>query len=142
MSQSAVAQEAMPRKISVISWALYDLANTIFSMNIVSLYFSLWVINEMGGTDANYGNANSFSMFLMFISAPILGALSDQGLQELRVSEGSRSRQSLEETGGEAVLVGGRTDFRAATLLRGAERVGAACRATVGSGVRWCGRGS
>ena len=27
----------------VMSWALYDLANTIFSMNIVSLYLSLWV---------------------------------------------------------------------------------------------------
>ncbi|HEY66573.1 MAG TPA: MFS transporter [Caldilineae bacterium] len=63
---------------AVLSWALYDLANTIFSMNIVSLYFSLWVVNVMGGTDAAYGNANSLSMLLMFLSAPILGALSDQ----------------------------------------------------------------
>ncbi len=62
----------------VLSWALYDLANTIFSMNIVSLYFSLWVVNVMGGSDAAYGYANSLSMFLMFLSAPILGALSDQ----------------------------------------------------------------
>jgi UMF1 family MFS transporter len=34
----------------VLSWALYDLANTIFSMNIVSLYLSLWVVNVMGPT--------------------------------------------------------------------------------------------
>jgi UMF1 family MFS transporter len=63
---------------AVLSWALYDLANTIFSMNIVSLYFSLWVVNEMGGIDADYGNANSISMALMFFTAAILGALSDQ----------------------------------------------------------------
>lgn len=67
-----------PSRLAVISWALYDLANTIFSMNIVSLYFGLWVVNEMAGTDAAYGNANSISMALMFFSAPILGALSDQ----------------------------------------------------------------
>ncbi len=59
---------------AVLSWALYDLANTIFSMNIVSLYFSLWVVNEMGGIDADYGNANSISMALMFFTAAILGA--------------------------------------------------------------------
>lgn len=63
---------------SVLSWALYDLANTIFSMNIVSLYMSLWVINEMGGTDATWGYVNSLSMLLMLVTAPVLGALSDQ----------------------------------------------------------------
>jgi UMF1 family MFS transporter len=47
-------------------------------MNIVSLYFSLWVVNVMGGSDANYGNANSISMALLFFTAPFLGALSDQ----------------------------------------------------------------
>lgn len=64
--------------LPVISWALYDLANTIFSMNIVSLYFPLWVVNVMRGTDATYGYANSLSMLLMLVSAPVLGALSDQ----------------------------------------------------------------
>ena len=67
-----------PNWLTVGSWALYDLANTVFSMNIVSLYFSLWVVNEMGGSDAAYGYANSFSMFLVLISAPLAGALSDQ----------------------------------------------------------------
>ena len=63
---------SQPTKRAVLSWALYDLANTIFSMNIVSLYFSLWVVNEMGGIDADYGNANSISMALMFFSAAII----------------------------------------------------------------------
>jgi UMF1 family MFS transporter len=47
-------------------------------MNIVSLYFSLWVVNVMGGSDAAYGAANSISMGLMFLTAPLLGAISDQ----------------------------------------------------------------
>ena len=35
---------------SIVSWAFYDLGNTIFSILIVSFYFSLWVISdEIGG---------------------------------------------------------------------------------------------
>lgn len=64
--------------LPVLSWALYDLANTIFSMGIVSLYFPLWVVNVMGGSDQLYGNANAISMALMFLTAPALGAISDQ----------------------------------------------------------------
>jgi len=52
-------------------------------MNIVSLYFSLWVVNIMGGNDADYGNANALSMALMFLSAPALGALSDQAKRRM-----------------------------------------------------------
>ncbi len=70
-------------RLAVISWALYDLANTIFSMNIVSLYFSLWVVNAMGGSDAAYGAANSLSMGLMFLTAPFLGAISDQAARRI-----------------------------------------------------------
>ena len=54
----------------VMSWALYDLANTVFSMNIVSLYLSLWVLNVMGGTDTTWGYANSLAMALVFLTAP------------------------------------------------------------------------
>jgi UMF1 family MFS transporter len=70
-------------RLAVLSWALYDLANTIFSMNIVSLYFSLWVVNVMGGSDAAYGAANSLSMGLMFLTAPLLGAISDQAARRI-----------------------------------------------------------
>lgn len=74
----ATAAQHRLLSLPVLSWALYDLANTIFSMNIVSLYFSLWVVNVMRGTDATYGYANSFSMLLMLVSAPLIGAISDQ----------------------------------------------------------------
>lgn len=74
--ERATKQKILTRP--VLSWASYDLANTIFSMNIVSLYMGLWVVNTMGGTDSMYATANSASMLLMFLTAPLLGALSDQ----------------------------------------------------------------
>lgn len=70
-------------RLSVASWVLYDLANTIFSLNIVSLYFSLWAVNVMGGTDASYGFANSISMAVIFIASPLLGALTDQAQRRM-----------------------------------------------------------
>jgi len=47
-------------------------------MNIVSLYFTLWVVNVMGGTDGHYGIANGASMAVILILSPLLGALTDQ----------------------------------------------------------------
>ena len=38
---------------AVASWVLYDLANTIFSMGVVSLYFSLWVRDQVGAERAD-----------------------------------------------------------------------------------------
>lgn len=69
---------ATRRQRAVAGWVTYDLANTIFSLNIVSLYFSLWVVDDKGGSDGSYLVANSISMALMFLAAPFLGALSDQ----------------------------------------------------------------
>jgi UMF1 family MFS transporter len=71
-------EQTKPGLLSVASWVLYDLANTIFSMNIVSLYFSLWIVNVMQGSDADYGFANSISMAIIFMLSPFLGALTDQ----------------------------------------------------------------
>lgn len=73
-----MAQRGRLFTLPIVSWALYDLANTIFSMNIVSLYLSLWVVNVMGGTDTLWARANSLSMVLLLVSAPFLGAISDQ----------------------------------------------------------------
>lgn len=66
------------RKLTIFSWAIYDFANTIFSMNIISLYFALWVTVDMQGADISYSLALSISMFLAAIASPILGAMSDQ----------------------------------------------------------------
>lgn len=62
----------------VFSWSMYDFANTIFAMNVITLYFALWVTVDMRGEDLLYGAFLSFSMLLSAVTAPILGAISDR----------------------------------------------------------------
>src|SRR5438309_6513384 len=59
------------------SWALYDFANTIFSMNVATLYFSVWLIADLGASNEVYALGNGISSLLVVFSVPILGALSD-----------------------------------------------------------------
>jgi UMF1 family MFS transporter len=59
------------------SWALYDFANTIFSMNIVTLYFAVWIVTERGASNTAYSLATSLSSLLVLVGAPVLGAFSD-----------------------------------------------------------------
>lgn len=59
------------------SWALYDFANTIFSMNVATLYFSVWLISDLHGTNTMFAFGNGISSVLVVASVPILGALSD-----------------------------------------------------------------
>ena len=61
----------------IASWATYDLANTFFAINIVSLYFPLWLIKDRGGSDLLYAGASSLSLFLASLLMPFLGTLSD-----------------------------------------------------------------
>ncbi len=66
------------RWLPALSWSLYDFANTIFSMNVVSLYFALWVTVDKGAPDLVYSVAASTSMLLIALTSPLLGAVSDQ----------------------------------------------------------------
>lgn len=75
---------AREERKAVAGWALYDFANTIFSMNVVSRYFPLWVTADHGAPDIYYSIALSSSMFLMAVTAPVLGALSDQTGRRVR----------------------------------------------------------
>ena len=59
------------------AWALYDLANTIFSMNIVSLYFVLWLTVDRGCPEFYYSLTLGSSIFLAAFFMPFLGELSD-----------------------------------------------------------------
>lgn len=65
---------------AVVSWVLYDLANTIFSMGVVSVYFSTWVRDQVGALRADfvYGVITAISMGLIFIASPVLGAMTDR----------------------------------------------------------------
>lgn len=59
------------------SWAVYDFANTIFSMNVATLYFSVWLIADLGASNTAYAVGNGISSLLVVATVPILGALSD-----------------------------------------------------------------
>ncbi|MDD5291892.1 MAG: MFS transporter, partial [Candidatus Omnitrophica bacterium] len=67
----------MNKKSEITSWALYDLANTIFATNVVCLYFPLWVTIDRGAPDKFYILPYYFSMVLAMFLLPFLGILSD-----------------------------------------------------------------
>src|SRR4051812_48171829 len=59
------------------SWALYDFANTIFSMNILTLYFTTWMVVDLGSSNTMYALTNGVASLLVFLAIPVLGAMSD-----------------------------------------------------------------
>lgn len=61
----------------ILSWALYDLANQFFALNIISFYFPRWLTFEQKCPEIFYSISFGFSMFLVAICAPFLGAISD-----------------------------------------------------------------
>ena len=69
--------------LPVVSWALYDLANTIFSMNIVSFFFGLWIVSVMGFSDSVFAWTTSGSYAVIFLLSPFLGALTDQASRRM-----------------------------------------------------------
>jgi MFS transporter, UMF1 family len=63
--------------LAVGSWVLYDFANTIFSLNIISTFFPQYV-KELGRDDAVYAFPMSASLLVVALISPLLGALSDR----------------------------------------------------------------
>lgn len=67
-----------PRLSAAVSWILYDFANTAYSMNVVSMYFSTWLIIELAQRDIWVSLVNSLSMALVAVTMPVLGDWSDR----------------------------------------------------------------
>ena len=59
------------------SWATYDFANTIFSMNVGTLFFAVWFVDDLGGTNTQLSIATAAASLLVALSIPVLGAVSD-----------------------------------------------------------------
>ncbi len=72
------ALEKIKSSSLVLAWGLYDLANQFFALNVVSLYFVRWLTLERGASEIFYSISFGISTFLVGISAPILGAISDK----------------------------------------------------------------
>ena len=60
-----------------LSWAFYDFSNTIFSMNVATLYFTVWLVSDLGISNTLDAAANATVSALVFLAVPFLGALSD-----------------------------------------------------------------
>ena len=73
------------RAVVPAAWALYDLANTIFTYSVVSYAMGLWTIDRLGPADGQFwfGVAAAASVLLNAIVSPILGAVSDRGGRRL-----------------------------------------------------------
>lgn len=81
----AVAGERKIPRRAVASWVLYDLANTIFSMGVISLYFSLYVRDTVGAqrVDSTYSLITALSMAVIFVASPLLGAMTDRARRRM-----------------------------------------------------------
>jgi len=66
----------------VLGWSLYDLANTIYSMNIVSLYLKRYIIEDLGRDDRWFDIPFSLSMLAAAALLPALGAMSDHAVKK------------------------------------------------------------
>lgn len=77
-------ERVIPRR-AVVAWILYDLANVIFSMGVISLYFSLFVRENVGPDRADhvYGIITSVAMGVMFVLSPLLGAMTDRARRRM-----------------------------------------------------------
>ncbi len=88
LGTAATPAITQPRRITrraVAGWVLYDLANTIFSMGVISLFFSLWVRDMVGPTRDNqvYGLISAVSMAIIFVVSPLLGAMTDRARRRM-----------------------------------------------------------
>lgn len=79
-----------PDKRTVVSWALYDWANSAFATTIMAGFFPIFFKQYWsGGADATVSTArlamgNSLSGIIIALSAPVLGAIADRGSAKKR----------------------------------------------------------
>lgn len=71
-------------KKHIISWVLFDFANSSFSAVIASVVFPVYYVNTIVGNEAGlgdlwWGRAISVSMAVVALSSPFLGGIADYG---------------------------------------------------------------
>src|SRR5438128_12227862 len=58
-----------------LSWALYDFANTVFSMNIATLYFAAWLVADLGHSNTLYAIVNGIASAPVRVSTRFFGSI-------------------------------------------------------------------
>jgi len=69
-------RSAGPSRLATTSWVVYDLANTIFALGVVGLYFSDWLVSE-GHPDSYLAIVQVGAAAVVIFLAPWAGARSD-----------------------------------------------------------------
>lgn len=70
-------KKTIRRIFLIICWAMYDLANQFFALNVVTVYFPRWLILEKNTPEIFYSICFGFSMVVVGVCAPFLGTISD-----------------------------------------------------------------
>ena len=65
-----------PGRLATASWVIYDLANTIFALGVVGLYFSDWLVSE-SHPDSYLALVQAAAAAVVIFLAPWAGARSD-----------------------------------------------------------------
>jgi UMF1 family MFS transporter len=99
---------------SVLSWALYDWANSAFATTVMAGLFPLFFSDYWGGSQSQLGVANSLASLVAALLAPLLGAIADRGSAKKRFLF-SFAGLGVAATG--ALYLVGRGDWPAAFLL-------------------------
>jgi UMF1 family MFS transporter len=66
------------RALEIASWALYDFANTLFSLNVLSYHFPLWLTVGEGMSEARYSLLLAAASLVSAAALPVAGFLSDR----------------------------------------------------------------
>lgn len=64
--------------LRMLAWALFDTGATVFSMLVISRYFGLWVVEEMGGTVGRFNDAVWISLLFAGLVQIVLSPISDE----------------------------------------------------------------
>ncbi len=67
-----------PALVRLLAWASYDFANSLWAINVLTLYFLLWVTEELKVPELAYSLVYSTLMLLVGLASPLFGAVSDR----------------------------------------------------------------
>ena len=72
-----MAERPKASGLAMWAWVLYDFANTIFTISILSFFFPIWLGDELGAGADTFNYATAAGAFLVILTAPFLGAIAD-----------------------------------------------------------------
>jgi UMF1 family MFS transporter len=76
-------QKNNSKKKNLLSWLLYDAANTFIDTPLGAMFLAQWIVIDKGVDDIWYGATFSIASVLVLLTSPILGAWSDKIGQRL-----------------------------------------------------------